>query len=275
MRLVRKPKRPKWRPFVQVSFGAPMHESWKHIHDIAYWSVSPSASDATPVTQVSVSSSVALNGLTRTLASTGAVLPTVTVLLVTALPAVTPSFGWVGPSPRVTRALSSVAQTRAAWVGAWPPNTTNQAPPQRAVGDAVAEVIANELNARGYFGGPWRVTWVPYAPAQHGSLAWWRDGTASVTRTRDAFPEFAARLSAAENPTGPTTRENRPATAGEVAGEVLGGAAGGAASGISKVKDVLVVAAVVAVPLAVAWTISSIRGIQQDLRPRRNPRGRR
>ena len=39
MRLVRKPKRPKWRPFVQVSFGAPMHESWKHFLDIAYWNV--------------------------------------------------------------------------------------------------------------------------------------------------------------------------------------------------------------------------------------------
>jgi 5-methylcytosine-specific restriction endonuclease McrA len=39
MRLVRKPKRPKWRPFVQVSFGAPMHDSWKHFLDIAYWNV--------------------------------------------------------------------------------------------------------------------------------------------------------------------------------------------------------------------------------------------
>jgi len=39
MRLIRKPKRPKWRPFVQVSFGAPMHESWKHFLDIAYWNV--------------------------------------------------------------------------------------------------------------------------------------------------------------------------------------------------------------------------------------------
>ena len=187
----------------------------------------------------------------------------------------TPSFGWVGPSPRVTRALSSAAHTRAAWVGAWPPDTTNRAPPLRAVGDAVAEVIANELNARGYFGGPWRVTWVPYVPAQHGSLAWWRDGSAAVTRTRDAFPEFAARLSAAENPTGPTTPENRPATAGEVAGELLGGAGGGAAAGLSKAKDVLTLVAVIAVPLAIAWAISSVRGIQQDLQPRRNPGRRR
>jgi len=39
MRLVRKPKRPKWRPFVQVSFGATMHDSWRHFLDVAYWNV--------------------------------------------------------------------------------------------------------------------------------------------------------------------------------------------------------------------------------------------
>ena len=39
MRLVRKPKRPKWRPFVQVSFGASIHESWRHFLDVAYWNV--------------------------------------------------------------------------------------------------------------------------------------------------------------------------------------------------------------------------------------------
>ena len=39
LRLVRKPKRPKWRPFVQVSFGLPMHDSWKHFLDLAYWNV--------------------------------------------------------------------------------------------------------------------------------------------------------------------------------------------------------------------------------------------
>jgi len=39
LRLVRKPKRPKWRPFVQVTFGAPMHDIWRHFLDIAYWNV--------------------------------------------------------------------------------------------------------------------------------------------------------------------------------------------------------------------------------------------
>jgi 5-methylcytosine-specific restriction endonuclease McrA len=39
MRLIRKPKRPKWRPFVQVSFEAPCPESWKQFIDLAYWNV--------------------------------------------------------------------------------------------------------------------------------------------------------------------------------------------------------------------------------------------
>ena len=39
LRLIRKPKRPKWRPFVQISFSLPQHDSWKHFIDLAYWNV--------------------------------------------------------------------------------------------------------------------------------------------------------------------------------------------------------------------------------------------
>jgi len=39
MSLIRKPKRPKWRPFVHVTFSAPQHESWRHFVDLAYWNV--------------------------------------------------------------------------------------------------------------------------------------------------------------------------------------------------------------------------------------------
>lgn len=39
LRLVRKPKRPKWRPFVQVTFALDYHDSWKHFLDLAYWNV--------------------------------------------------------------------------------------------------------------------------------------------------------------------------------------------------------------------------------------------
>jgi len=39
MRLIKKPERPKWRPFVQFTFGVPHHESWCHFVDLAYWNV--------------------------------------------------------------------------------------------------------------------------------------------------------------------------------------------------------------------------------------------
>ena len=39
MHLIRKPKKPKWRPFVQINFGVEYHDSWKHFLDLAYWNV--------------------------------------------------------------------------------------------------------------------------------------------------------------------------------------------------------------------------------------------
>ena len=39
LRLVRKPKRPKWRPFVQINLVLHQHDSWKHFIDLAYWNV--------------------------------------------------------------------------------------------------------------------------------------------------------------------------------------------------------------------------------------------
>ncbi|MBI4659208.1 MAG: HNH endonuclease [Verrucomicrobia bacterium] len=39
MHLIRKPKRPKWRPFIQVNLGLSYHDSWRHFLDVAYWNV--------------------------------------------------------------------------------------------------------------------------------------------------------------------------------------------------------------------------------------------
>jgi hypothetical protein len=39
MRLIKKPKRPKWRPFVNVTITNIAHDSWKHFLDLAYWNV--------------------------------------------------------------------------------------------------------------------------------------------------------------------------------------------------------------------------------------------
>lgn len=39
MRLIRKPRRPKWRPFVQINVGTAPHHSWRRFIDVAYWNV--------------------------------------------------------------------------------------------------------------------------------------------------------------------------------------------------------------------------------------------
>ena len=39
MHLVRKPKRPKWRPFVQINLSMNHPDSWRHFIDLAYWNV--------------------------------------------------------------------------------------------------------------------------------------------------------------------------------------------------------------------------------------------
>ena len=39
MKLIRKPERPKWRPFVHITFDTHVHESWRHFLDLAYWNV--------------------------------------------------------------------------------------------------------------------------------------------------------------------------------------------------------------------------------------------
>jgi 5-methylcytosine-specific restriction endonuclease McrA len=39
MHLIRKPLRPKWRPFVHVTISGPHDDSWRHFIDLAYWNV--------------------------------------------------------------------------------------------------------------------------------------------------------------------------------------------------------------------------------------------
>jgi 5-methylcytosine-specific restriction endonuclease McrA len=39
MRLRRKPERPRWQPFLHITFETKPHESWRHFIDLAYWHV--------------------------------------------------------------------------------------------------------------------------------------------------------------------------------------------------------------------------------------------
>lgn len=39
MHLIRQPKKPRWRPFINITFNGKLHESWCHFVDVAYWNV--------------------------------------------------------------------------------------------------------------------------------------------------------------------------------------------------------------------------------------------
>ena len=39
MHLKRKPKKPRWRPFLEIQFTKASHHSWRHFLDFAYWNV--------------------------------------------------------------------------------------------------------------------------------------------------------------------------------------------------------------------------------------------
>jgi hypothetical protein len=39
MHLIRKPKKPRWRPFMEIQFARAPHKSWNHFLDFAYWNV--------------------------------------------------------------------------------------------------------------------------------------------------------------------------------------------------------------------------------------------
>jgi len=39
MHLIRKPKKPRWRPFIEIQFARTLDHSWRHFIDLAYWNV--------------------------------------------------------------------------------------------------------------------------------------------------------------------------------------------------------------------------------------------
>lgn len=177
-----------------------------------------------------------------------------------AAPGSAQAFGWLGPAPRITRTIELTLGTRGlitrvAWIGAFPPTTTNLALPNRASQQMLAENVAAQLSS---LGGAWNVQALAYSPTTNGQLSWWRDGSAARTRTKDQFPQWGGRVDAVETPAGPTTPETRPSTLGEAASQVAAGAAGGASSAALQFKEILTIAAVIVVPIAVAVAVSSV-----------------
>lgn len=39
MHLIRQPRKPRWRPFININYSGPCHDSWRHFVDLAYWNV--------------------------------------------------------------------------------------------------------------------------------------------------------------------------------------------------------------------------------------------
>ncbi len=39
MRLIRPPRKPRWRPFIEITFSQTADHSWRHFIDLAYWNV--------------------------------------------------------------------------------------------------------------------------------------------------------------------------------------------------------------------------------------------
>lgn len=178
---------------------------------------------------------------------------------------------WVGPMPRITRRYSLGALrgnlTTVAWVFSF---DSDQMSPQQF--DAAAQA------AKAYFDQALATTgnWDPVAitrwsePA-NGPLSWWRSGQASVTMTRDAFPELGGRLAANENPIGPDTPESTLPTVGQGVGQQTGAAGAQGAADLLKTLGVLAVGGV-ALYLALPY-LNRARGGSERRRNRRRSYG--
>jgi hypothetical protein len=197
----------------------------------------------------------------------------------------TPSFGWSGPAPRITRVNPGILdkiETRAAWIGEWPKNTTNFGPPIVALATALRESISRELATA--TGDTWTVTTEPFNAAMNGPITWWRTGEASrSSRTRNAPASSLTQplqeaSAGAENPVGPNvTRgsiqgvtEDISGTGGQLARDVRGTGQSlneETRQTIERVTYALKVTAVLVAPVF-AWLIA--RELRRNVR--QNPR---
>jgi hypothetical protein len=39
MNLLKEPKRPRWRPFIHLTYSSNVHDSWRHFVDVGCWNV--------------------------------------------------------------------------------------------------------------------------------------------------------------------------------------------------------------------------------------------
>jgi hypothetical protein len=132
--------------------------------------------------------------------------------------------GWVGPAPRITRAMpTGINVTHAAWV--WHLTDEQQAASglqgdtaQRAFADRLRDDIHTSLAlgaTHNTLGDHWTVTVQPWAEATNGSLEWWASGKAAgevnyANRWPNPITQAAAGVvpgPAVDNPVGPNPSE--------------------------------------------------------------------
>lgn len=148
---------------------------------------------------------------------------------------------WVGP-PRVVRHANSM-QFHVARVFRFNDNIPFVLPTHL---DSLRAQVVNRLEPLTEVRS-WTVNATAFNPALNGQLAWWENGSASRSRTRDSYPELAARFTdPEENPTGPTDASTHPTTpiggggvGGFSWGLILGGAAalGGVVYVVSRTRQ--------------------------------------
>ena len=184
------------------------------------------------------------------------------------LAGVNASVSWVGPQTRIVRSFVTGA------LSANVTKATNIAAvtaPDAATAQQVVQVLAAQLNTQLNNVGSWQAAGVaPYNQPTNGDLAWWQcTGTtpeqcASVTQTRDTFPELAARLQANENPVGPTSSATGPLTiAGGISdvGQAIAGGIQSIGRGITGAAGATATAAgwVIVAAVVVAGTVLVVK----------------
>lgn len=111
---------------------------------------------------------------------------------------------FAGPGPRITRTapIGGRFTTKVAWLFALPEGLSDaQFQQRRAALTREATDALESITASNWV----QVGTSVYEPTVNGPVSWWTSGQATITRTRESFPETAERFTSPENPIGPTT----------------------------------------------------------------------
>ncbi len=153
---------------------------------------------------------------------------------------------WLAPRPRIVRWFETAALHA---------NITSACNVAKVPNAGIATNLRLSLQAR--FGDAMDIQVIDWTPALNGPLTFWTSGEASITRTRDVFPELGGRADAFQNPIGPDSIASRPGTLVEGLNR-LGEAAARAGAGVATAAALPLLT--VALALGGAWFAWENRG---------------